>query len=132
VTIELLSGMLSNVYIEPATYRCKDEYSSTRNFRAQPRVLVATSAKNLALEPNPRLTIGIWSWGCRPDDEPDTPVFIRKDRLYGASGRTLAHCFAHQAILAPQRTFARLPRLAWIQGKLMMGAAGFEPATSRV
>jgi integrase len=39
---------------------------------------------------------------------------------------------AHKAILGRQRTFRRHQNLALALGKLRMGAAGFEPATSRV
>jgi integrase len=51
-----------------------------------------------------------------------------QETLYGTRSGNLAH----QAILAPQRTFPLHQSLALTLGKTTMGAAGFEPATSRV
>jgi hypothetical protein len=51
-----------------------------------------------------------------------------QDALCGAQSAILAH----QAILASRRTFPLHQNLALTLGKRRMGAAGFEPATSRV
>ena len=51
-----------------------------------------------------------------------------QETLYGAQSGE----FYHEAILALRRRMPRHPSLALTLGKRTMGAAGFEPATSRV
>ena len=53
-------------------------------------------------------------------------------RSTACSPANLAHYLAHQAIWAPRRRFPPRQRLALTLGNRTMGAAGFEPATSRV
>ena len=72
-----------------------DEDSLIRNYRGQLAVLAAVSANSPTLKPNFSSPLEAWGWVVESEISPDFLAAIRKERLYGASGGTLAHHLAH-------------------------------------